>query len=185
MLRSSTLTISEEATRGRPTAAKRRRQEFLEKVTVPTDSEVVDDKGTRKLLGTESGECKTTLKDHDIKIDDDDMKVQGRATGNGIDEAGKKGLSIRAMRPSMEVCILTSLSFFFVSSTRRVGPIGFVRGHCVFGWRRRVVDGAVQPPTCRIQVWDEGPAKFLYGKASLRMGAYERSRALGPGASPR
>ena len=49
------------------------------------------------------------MEDHDIKIDDDDMKVEGRSAGSGIDEAGKKWISIRAMRQSMEVCILASL----------------------------------------------------------------------------
>ena len=49
------------------------------------------------------------MKNHDIKIDEDGMKAEGRSTGSGIDEAGKKWILIRAMRQSMEVCILTSL----------------------------------------------------------------------------
>ena len=49
--------------------AKRRREEFLEKVTVPADGEVADEDSVKK-----------TSKNYDIKIDDDEMTLDGRAT---------------------------------------------------------------------------------------------------------
>ena len=76
-------------------------EEFLEKVTIPADSEVVDEKGTGKLVGNEPSECKKTLEDHDTTIDDDYIKVDRRTADNGIDEAGQKWISIRAMRPRL------------------------------------------------------------------------------------
>ena len=46
--------------------AKRRREEFLEKVTVPADGEVADEDSVKK-----------TSKNYDIKIDDDEMTLDG------------------------------------------------------------------------------------------------------------
>ena len=59
--------------------AKRRREEFLEKVTVPADGEVADEDSAKK-----------TSKNYDIKIDDDEMTPDGRATSNGINESERK-----------------------------------------------------------------------------------------------
>ena len=58
------------------------------------DNEVVDEKGTGKPVGNEPCECKKTLEDHDTTIDDDYMKVERRTTGNNIDEAMQKWISI-------------------------------------------------------------------------------------------
>ena len=59
--------------------AKRRREEFLEKVTVPADGEVVDEDSVKK-----------TSKNYDIKIDDDEMTLDGRAASSGIDSERKR-----------------------------------------------------------------------------------------------
>ena len=59
--------------------AKRRREEFLEKVTVPADGEVADEDSVKK-----------TSKNYDIKIDDDEMTLDGRATSSGINESERK-----------------------------------------------------------------------------------------------
>ena len=59
--------------------AKRRREEFLEKVTVPADGEVADEDSVKK-----------TSKNYDIKIDDDEMTLDGRAASSGINESERK-----------------------------------------------------------------------------------------------
>ena len=59
--------------------AKRRREEFLEKVTVLADGEVADEDSVKK-----------TSKNDDIKIDDDEMTFDGRAAGSGINESERK-----------------------------------------------------------------------------------------------
>ena len=60
-------------------SAKRRREEFLEKVTVRADGEVADEDSVKK-----------TSKNYDIKIDDDEMKLDGRAASSGINESERK-----------------------------------------------------------------------------------------------
>ena len=59
--------------------AKRRREEFLDKVTVPADGEVADEDSVKK-----------TSKNYDIKIDDDEMTLDGRAASSGINESERK-----------------------------------------------------------------------------------------------
>ena len=59
--------------------AKRRREEFLEKVTVPADGEVADEDSVKK-----------TSKNYDIKTDDDEMALDGRATSTGINESERR-----------------------------------------------------------------------------------------------
>ena len=60
-------------------SAKRRREEFLEKVTVPANGEVADEDSAKK-----------TSKNYDIKIDDDEMTPYERATSSGINESERK-----------------------------------------------------------------------------------------------
>ena len=48
--------------------AKRRREEFLEKVTVPADGEVADEDSVKK-----------TSKNYEIKIDDDEVAQENMA----------------------------------------------------------------------------------------------------------
>ena len=58
--------------------AKRRREEFLGKVTVPADGEVADEDTVKK-----------TSKNYDIKINDDEMTLDVRVTSSGINESAR------------------------------------------------------------------------------------------------
>ena len=81
-------------------AAKRRREEFLEKVMVREDvkdgdSMKVEDDGAAKLLSSDSGECLNTLDGHDGKTSgdmniDEQAKEAQPASGSGLSQEERK-----------------------------------------------------------------------------------------------